>query len=523
MVCGNSELKFKNQFSPISLETSGSIFVTVTAAFGRKYPRGKMAGMIIDGVFPSEVSEHSNISEKAVAAFLKFVEQRLDVAFIRNTHGIPEDMLAPLKLAYTLYEKGAITKFSKIASFPDEPRIHSWHALCNDPASNEVGGSSWESDASALMATLAEALERYIWFTQGDYFVDPTIATTEKIGKKGDCIAPERFAGFTEEQRAGNRKRMMDKNTEYLWIRAMSLVRGSSVYIPAQVVNGSQYTIENRSATTIEPLIRQRTTIGLATWPTIAGARLAGALEVIERDAYMVAWLNQLTLPRISLASLTPLDATLARALESCERYRLRPHVIKLMTDAPTHAVAVVLEDMSGRAPRFSFGLRTHRSLVAAVLKALGEALHAHRNFRFREKNSTLWNAGSPTSELGHSDRVDYWAIPEHAKHLEFFVAGPEMAAEAQPWDKDTEEVHLQRVVEWCAAKGFECVSASLGTSSKNPTSLHIEQVVIPELQPAYLKETWRTFGGTRWRDVPKMFGYTALEKPYAERPHPFA
>jgi len=480
-----------------------------------------MPVMIIDGTFPSEVSDTATSSERAVASFLHFFEKKLDVKFVRYTHGVPEEMLAPLRLAELLRANGIIKGFARWKTFPDEMPMKSWIATCNDETSHNAAGSSWESDPDALMAALAEALERYVWFTQTDYFTDPHLATEEAIQKFGAYIPLERFAGFSHEQRAKDPGRLLRKDVEYLWVRAISLVQGKHLYIPAQVVSAARLLSANPANK--EPQLRPRTTIGLATWPTKTGARLAGALEAIERDAYMVTWLNQLTLTRISLDSLRSSGGALANLLEKCERYRFKPHVVKLLTDAPTHAVMVVLEDISGLAPRFSIGIRTHRSLSSAVLKAFGEAARSHLGYRSRQSNGVVWDEETPTEKIGHRERVEYWGVPKNAKHLEFLVQGIEEDAKAAVWENDSEEEHLSRIIEWCRSSCYECLSVSVGASAKNPTAFHIEQVVMPELQPAYLTEATQTFGGSRWKDVPAKFGIPGRKEPFAERPHPFS
>lgn len=478
--------------------------------------------MIIDGISATEVSPGAAIPERATAAFLAFIERKLGVTIVRDMRNQFHDLALaePLRLARVLTERGILKEVGRNSSrFVDEPRMKSWYAICNDTSGHAVGGTTWDSEVDALYATLAEGLERYIWLSQVDYFKNPVRATTKDIAKKGAHIPPNAFVGFSDAQRINRPERTLRDDAEYLWIASTSLVTGSSIYIPAQVVSRAR---EDKTSAR-EPFIRQTTTNGLATWPTRAGARLAGMLELIERESYMMMWLNQLTLPRLSITQLCANDPSLARSIETCARYRLKTHVIQLVTDAPTHVVAVVMEDMSAVAPRFSVGLRAHRSLSAAIKKAMTEALRARRFVRMWNEEGNTWDTSTPQETVGHRERVYYWSTPEHARHLEFLVAGEEVLPAPAPWDTDDEEEHLQRMQAWCRESGLECVSVSLGESAKNPTPWYIEMIVMPEIQPTYLVEQLRAFGGSRWRDIPKARGYAVREEPYAERPHPFA
>lgn len=480
--------------------------------------------MIIDGVDFGEFNERTTSASRAGAlrAFGDFLERRLGVRLIYDLRKVPfgrVELMEPLQLAEKLRRNGAVTKLGKTQRFPDEPRMHSWYALCGNPTAHKVGGSSVENEGAALYATLAEALERYLWYTQTDYFRRPVHATTDEMRARGGALLPERVAGFSDAQRAGVPERQLRTDTPLLWIQGESLVTGKKTYLPAQLVSGAPLP---RTDGVTEPLIRGRTTSGLATWPTQSGARLAGALELIEREAYLAMWLNQLTLPRLPLASLAESDPSLKKIIARCERYRLQPHAILLPTDAPAYTIAVVLEDKSGEAPRFAFGLKAHHSLSVAVQKATTEALRARQGYRAWAATGNTWS-GTPVEHIGHRERIQYWGVPEHASRLAFLTQGPEQHVQPGTWENDSEEAHLARVVSWCKEKSFEFISVSLGNSKKNCSPFYIEMVVIPELQPIYLTEETRAFGCSRWSDVASACGYRPRSAPFAAAPHPFS
>lgn len=479
--------------------------------------------MIFDALPFGQSLSGSDIKDRALGAFTNYLENKLGVKVVLDARSVPFgrlDLAEPLQIARLLKDHGVIKSYGPITYLPDELPMKGWFAICNDATSHNTGGITWENETNALYAALAEGLERYIWMTQSDYFINPTRATVRGIAKVGSYIAPGDFVGFTDEQRALHPERQLHPDAEYLWVRGTSVVDGSHVYVPAQTVTGIR--LKDLPGAEKEPMIRQQNTNGLATWPTRNGALLAGALEVIEREAYMMMWFNQLTLPRISLGQLCAQSPSLERAVAKCERYQFKTHVIQLPTDAPAHAVAVVMEDVTGSAPRFTVGLKAHTSLPHAVEKAMTEALRAYCAHRLWTKKGNTWDTSTPVEKVGHYDRVRYWGVPENAKHLEFMIRGPEISPEHKPWDDDTMEEHLQRIVRWCKEKDFDFISVPLTSSAKNPTDFHIETVVIPQLQPTYLNEWSQQFGGTRWHDVPKALGYSPLKKPFADMPHPF-
>jgi ribosomal protein S12 methylthiotransferase accessory factor len=402
---------------------------------------------------------------------------------------------------------------------PDEPQLKRWDAKFH--ASKEpAGGVSFESHEAALLACAAESLERHLWTEASDFPARAVYASTADLRTRTAIISPARFAGFSEAQRATEPALFFDDQTVFAWVRGHSLVHDNPIYIPAQAVSGSRSVRVHSGA--MEPLIRPRVTTGLATWPQRTGAQLRGVLEIIERDAYMILWLNQLTLPRLDLSPLMQQSAPLARMVSVCERYMLRIHAIRMLTDAPTNAVCAIVEDLSGVAPRFTLGLRAGRSLVDTIIAATTEALRARHGARvYAESRGHQWDDSRKVAEIDHHGRLHFWTDPAHANRLQFLISGDEVAPVASPWSEDTEAVHMTRLLDWCRIAGYECASVSLGTNGSNPLPWHVESVVIPELQPIHLTESLRAIGGTRLHCIPKRFGY-APQTPFVDAPHPF-
>lgn len=478
--------------------------------------------MISDGVRYSDIpdSRFSDIRKRALEAVIGFLERSLGVSVTYDARTLPferVDIVEPMRLAHTLQSSGIITDINPLARLPDEPRLRSWSASCNDSTKHRSGGSSFDNDVDALHAALAEALERYIWYEQDDHFQGLVQATADEIEKRGRSLRPERFAAFSESERSKDNKRALKPDASYIWIKGESLASGTETYIPAQTATGIRDFTEKHG----EPLIRERTTVGLSTWPTKSGARLGGVLEIIERDAYMIMWLNQISPTRISLLSLRARDPALAKKISYCERYQLKVHILAMPTDAPAHTICALVEDTTGNAPRFSLGMSAHRSLSSAAEKALTEALRMRANTRRWIANHE-WDASTPTERIGHYDRLYYRTLPQNAKQLEFLLTGPERDAPQAAWEGDTVEEHLERILSWCRENSYECISVSLSHSAKNPTPFHVEQVIMPDLQPAYLDESERQTGGTRWKKVPGLLGLKGRSSPFVDEPHPF-
>lgn len=222
--------------------------------------------MILDAVSFREMVSGTDTKNKALRALTDFLEERLGVHIVRDLRGIPygqPELAQAFDRAALLRKHGVIKEFGRAYSVPDEPPARAWYTICNVDTNHQTGGTSWDSDENAFYAAISEGLERYIWMTQSDYFINPKTATVADIAKSGRAIAPEDIVGYTEEQRATSAQRTLRSDAEYLWIQGVSLTDGKRTYLPAQIVTGiGHWNWQNKH----EPIIRQQNTNGLATW-----------------------------------------------------------------------------------------------------------------------------------------------------------------------------------------------------------------------------------------------------------------
>jgi ribosomal protein S12 methylthiotransferase accessory factor len=480
------------------------------------------AAMIIDGIPYRKYLQAVEGEKKgsALASSFAFLERVFGITITYDAFTLPvnDPELVPLfTFAEEMRKKGICSSLIRASSLEDEPRLFQWSVRYAEGDDRFASGASLVSQKDALLSTLAEAMERAVWFNHDDFFQKPTVSRTHDL--RGAYLDPARFAGFSTEERAKHSRRKLDPDAQYLWIRGTSLIHGRATWIPAQTMSPAPHFREQIKS---EPIIRQTTTNGLATWPTLTGAQVRGIRELVERDAYMIMWFNQLSLPRTDLGNV-PLDSSLGELLSRCKRYRLKVHAIQLLTDAPVHAICVLIEDAAGHAPRFSVGLKASRDLSAAILGATTEALRARNGARRFLKKNPDWHAPA-VDKIGHRDRVYFWATEDRAKNLEFMVRGPLIPFhESTKFQNDEEE--LEGYKKWCQEKNYECVTMPLDTSSiyMSPASWHTEMIVMPEMQPMHLTEEWRMSGSSRIKDIPTESGLTARSKPFTGAPHPFS
>ncbi len=189
-------------------------------------------------------------------------------------------------------------------------------------------------------------------------------------------------------------------------------------------------------------------------------------------------------------------------------------------TDAPTHALCVVVEDVLVDTARYSLGMKAGSNFCDVVEGALIEAIRA--------RSGALWNPDGKNAaplkreDIRHHNRVRYWASEGRHAQLTFLIEGSLTSFSPSEWDNDTSEQHLSRLIGWCRARNYECISFSFTKSRLNVTPWHVEMVVVPELQPLYFNEKIPQASGSRISEVPRLCGHTPRSTPFLEEPHPF-
>jgi ribosomal protein S12 methylthiotransferase accessory factor len=479
--------------------------------------------MLFDAIPFDLIWKRTHANKPAVPAFIHFLEKKLGARFFYDGDTLPRgqaDLADTFETAAQLTAGGIIQSFSRTKTLPDEPPIRLWNVQCGTSDRHVTGGIAISDDRSSLVPALAEATERFLWFETRDYFRASRRATTAAIKKTGACLAPEIFAGFSETQRTLHKSLSLCEDSLYEWIRGTSLVSGETVMLPAQVVSGL-YGIENQR-TRKEPVIIVPITSGLATGPTREFARLNGILEILERDAFMITWMNHLSPRRIAVEDIRKKSKEFDVLCTMCEQYYLTVTIVRLVTDAPTYAIGAIVEDKTGIGPAVTVGLKAHRSLAHAARGAVLEALRMRHTVRWKNTHTPL-DGGKKKEELVHIERAQYWADESRKDKISFLIEGEQEIAGDAPWEHDSLSEHLCRLQTWCADNDYSCVSVDMGVSKRNTSPWFVEMVVMPQMQPIHQTEHLAYLGGIRLQEVPAKLGFTVRDTPYMEEPHPFA
>ncbi|GAA3869739.1 YcaO-like family protein [Streptomyces sedi] len=378
------------------------------------------------------------------------------------------------------------------------------------------GGRAPHSPDLARFLAVAEAAERYAGCdTLGE---ERVVASAAELA--GTCLEPERFPRLSAAEYAHPKCRLVpfDPRAPIRWVRGTDLRTRRELWVPAAM---ACYGLA-------DPMDAERfcylISTGYAVHTDPVEAVLRGALEVIERDAVAVLWLQRMALPSLAPAALGDTVRHLARELE--QRF-VETCLFDATGDLGVPTVYCVLVAPHDPAVRTAVAAGTGRDLadaaVGAVLEAVSiiEFLHEHQDERREEGAGPV--AVEDMTALTAASR--YMAAPERAAAFGFLLDGagdrPSPATAALPADPARA---LRQVIGRLADIGARPVVVDRTTRELADCGLTAVNVVIPDLQPMSVDPLAQFKGHRRLYEAPARAGHPVrAEEELNPWPQPFA
>ena len=370
---------------------------------------------------------------------------------------------------------GIVTEIGEVASYPAPYYL----AVVGDTAGfsdveapRHAAGLSHDWNV-AYMKAVGEGLERY---AAGVYREDwMTVGHPEDIE---GAIHPDRFV----------RPDTWGEVTEPIpWIPGESLQTGEHCYLPAETC------VFPPPSRQIRPAI----TTGLGLGNTGQEAILSGLLEVIERDACMLAWYSSFEPLGISVD--TDAYNELAPRVQS-EGLEISTVLLTQDIDIPVIAVAVHRDD---KWPRIALGSAAAIDPADAAISALCEAIQNWRE---------LSDIGESRADETSGWIGQYAANPTNVRQFFDVEGGVDVQQLSDQSNRDPLELVKERVV----AAGLEAYVAWLTPRDIRSLGFEAVRVVIPEAQPLFIDTP---YFGKRLETVPPSLGF---EQHPTGDPHPF-
>lgn len=369
----------------------------------------------------------------------------------------------------------------------------------------------------AAYKAVAELIERY---SLAVYDTNKFISGSYNQLREQNAINPKLFFGFSEHQMLNDEcknKHMFDNDTKFKWMLAQSLYSAKEYLVPAQLVYMTyDYSHEE------EPIIRQTTTNGAAAGSSWAMAAYRAICETIERDAFMIFWLNKISPPKFDLN--TFMNPQLQHLLGQCKKLKIDLHLLDITTDIEIPTILAIIVDPLATGRMVNVTACTDINLEEAALHATIECLRMGimRKPTMKEKKQTNLSSEIPRTI---NERRTYWKDNSLMPNLLFLLKGPLKTFQKNNHYTNSYDQKLKILRKKLKEQSIDVYLADVSTYFAKKGGLIILMSLIPNLYPLYLDEEYRYLGIERLYEVPRKMGYSQkemTEDDFNLTPHPF-
>jgi len=309
----------------------------------------------------------------------------------------------------------------------------------------EWAGGSDKDPLRAELKAIMEALER--WASGVIPEEELILCSSQRL--KGRALDPRQVIAYKPWQylQKGFRLTPFSATRDYFWKEVLTFPEKKTYYLPADCI---YYPVPKRLAPNPYTFANSS---GIAAAFSFQEAIAGGIYEAIERDAFMLTWLNQMKRPRIKNATLPEIEKERIRELE---RLGYELYFVDLTLDLTPVILAIAVSYT--RQPALILGAASHFNLLTAISKALGEVEH---QFYWR-----LYHADNfYTLEKAEEVKIirDHMALYTSQKHLaeaEFLWQGSEISCYKTPSVGKKQE--LERLIELLESIGKTLVIVDL-------------------------------------------------------------
>jgi ribosomal protein S12 methylthiotransferase accessory factor len=390
-------------------------------------------------------------------------------------------------------------------------------AFCNQRNFRDAGGASVDRRI-ALAKAIGETIERYCSaiYERGEFPLFPFDRAPFR------CVPPENFALYSREQYSHPNfpYAAFTQQTPIRWAAAIDPSTNETLYVPAAMVV-LPYSYDGDQG---ESPIAQRISTGLACHGSFAQAAISAVCEVIERDAFTIAWQARLSMPRIQLDSLSDANRDLVQRFEKVGDVVV---LINLTMDVGVPTILGVLCGRAHDAPAFVFAASADMDAEKAVRKSLEELAHTRQLAQQLKRSMPRLRASPPYDDITEKDHhVHLYCDHVNAALADFVFASKVRFHfdEIESLTTGEPEDDLKVLVNKVRQTNHRVLLADLTTPDVDELGLKVVRAIIPGFHPLFMGHNLRALGGFRLWEVPQNLGYEGITRNFGDNgaPHPY-
>ena len=327
-------------------------------------------------------------------------------------------------------------------------------------------------------------------------------------------------------------------NLRFNWVWGYSFGEARAKLVPEQVV---YYRRESVDATEDNDRFLYETSNGCALGSSFEEALLYALLEVIERDAFLMAWYGRLRVRELLLHGTGGLAAEMLVAKVEAKGYKV--HFFDITNDFEVPAVwALAVHRGQNRAKSFS-AAGANPDPARALLSALSEVattvlMQPEREFYSPDRSEKTSRLRDMLRDPGRvkflDDHVDLYTLHEAFERIEFLFGDDRrkvgldeaFSGWEEKWQRDDLTQCLRDVISIILARGLDVIAVDQTSAEQRELGLRTVKAVVPGSLPMTFRHVYgRTRGLPRLLNVPAELGYWPRPAAYEDLdilPHPF-
>lgn len=416
----------------------------------------------------------------------------------------------------------SLARITRGAEEPNPPVIYQANLANFDfrkaDAFERVASGKGHTADEAIAGAIGEAVERYC-----AAHVDPArtrVAPWAAVA--GSAVAPPEFVLYSAGQYARRDfpYHRWDPKDEVTWLLAHELLENRAVYVPASLV------YLTGTPARAEDAFCPSTSNGLAAGPDLESAVLSGLYELIERDGFLIHWMNQMSAPEVEFSA----NCGLAHSIRAHYlRFGVEVRVFNVSTELPAYVMMAVALDQTGEGPAALVGLGCHLDPAVALVKSLLEICQIRPGEVQRHlKDPPAGRLKRYEDVKTLSDHSAFHTLPERREEFGFLLKnGRRQKLEELPnRSLGNTAADLDTCARALSPSGHRVLYAELTTPDIAEYGLYVVRVLATGLQPIHFGFGEERLGGQRLFTVPHRMGHAPGPRTEGDLnpcPHPLA
>jgi len=439
-----------------------------------------------------------------------------------NTNNVEADLRRLLELVSP--KVGVIRSLTKVVRGVEEPNppimyqaVLSHFDYRMAPQVERSAAGKGRTESEAIRAALGEAVEHYC-----ASHVNKEITRLASWEGLPHAVAPPECVLYSDAQYARQKfpYHRWQPQDVLTWTPMRELPTQREVFAPAQLV------YLNFTAQKEEDFLTTITSNGLAAGPNLEFAILNGLYESVERDGFLITWMNKLPAPEVDFSG----SNGLARSIKAhYAQHETEIRVFNVSTDIPIYVMMAVALDKTGEGPAVLVGLGCHLDPQVALIKSLLEICQVHPGEVRRYKEvPPAQRLRSYEDVRTLEDHSAFLTVPERIGECSFLLDnGRVQPIEELPnRSQGSAAADLQTCVDALSRAGCRVLYADLTTPDMTDYGLSVVRAIATGLQPIHFGYGEDRLGGRRLFEVPHTMGHAAGlrgESDLNPCPHPLA